>query len=186
MTPTSMLHPIVKLCPFKGWGLDFVGEIHHSSSKRHCLVLVTTNYFTKWMEGVPLKNMTHKEVISFVQEHIVHRFGMPQTLTTDKGASFTSHQFREFVESLKIKLMNWLPYYAQENGHVNSNKKISIRLIKKKIEESPKRWHEVLSKALWTHRTSNHGVTKVTPFKLVYGQEVVLPVEINLQTCSIC
>jgi hypothetical protein len=83
MAPTSMLHPIVKLCPFKGWGLDFVGEIHHSSSKGHCLVLVTTNYFTKWMEGVPLKNMTHKEVISFVQEHIVHRFGMPQTLTTD-------------------------------------------------------------------------------------------------------
>jgi hypothetical protein len=81
--------------------------------------------------------------------------------------------------------MNWLPYYAQENGHVNSNKKISIRLIKKKIEESPKRWHEVLLKALWTHRTSNHGVTKVTPFKLVYGQEVVLPVEINLQTCRV-
>jgi hypothetical protein len=43
----------------------------------------------------------------------------------------------------------------------------------------------VLSEAMWAHRTSKQGVMKVTPFKLVYGQEVVLPVEINFQTCRI-
>ena len=34
--------------------------------------------------------------------------------------------------------------------------------------------------ALWAHRISRHGATKVTPFELVYGQEAVLPVEVNL------
>jgi hypothetical protein len=53
------------------------------------------------------------------------------------------------------------------------------------VNEYPRRWHEVLTEALWVHRTSKHGVTKVTPFELVYGQEVVLPVEVNLQTCRI-
>ena len=53
-------------------------------------------------------------------------------------------------------------------------------LIKKKIEENPKRWHEVLSEALWAHRISRHGATKVTPFELVYGQEAILPVEVNM------
>jgi hypothetical protein len=50
-----------------------------------CDVLVATDYFTKWTEVVPLKNMTltHKEVIEFITEHIIHRFGIPQTLTTD-------------------------------------------------------------------------------------------------------
>ena len=48
------------------------------------------------------------------------------------------------------------------------------------IEENPRRWHEVLSKALWAHRISKHGATKVTPFELVYGQEAVLPIEVNL------
>ena len=61
-----------------------------------------------------------------------------------------------------------------------SSNKILIKLIKKKIEENPMRWHEVLSEALWAHRISRHGATKVTPFELVYGQEVVLPVEVNL------
>jgi hypothetical protein len=37
-----------------------------------------------------------------------------------------------------------------------------------------------LSEALWAHRISRHGAIKVTPFELVYGQETVLPVEVNL------
>ena len=37
-----------------------------------------------------------------------------------------------------------------------------------------------MSEALWAHRISRHGATKVTPFELVYGQEAVLPVEVNL------
>ena len=55
-----------------------------------------------------------------------------------------------------------------------------IKFIKKKIGENPRRWHEVLSEALWAHRISRHGASKVTPFELVYGQEAVLPVEVNL------
>jgi hypothetical protein len=38
----------------------------------------------------------------------------------------------------------------------------------------------VLSEALWAHHISRHGAIKVTPFELVYGQEAVLPVEVNL------
>ena len=38
----------------------------------------------------------------------------------------------------------------------------------------------MLSEALWAHRISRHGATKVTPFELVYGQEAVLSVEMNL------
>jgi hypothetical protein len=38
----------------------------------------------------------------------------------------------------------------------------------------------VLSKALWAHRISRHGATKETPYELAYGQEVILPVEMNL------
>jgi hypothetical protein len=37
-----------------------------------------------------------------------------------------------------------------------------------------------LSEALWAHRISKHSATKVTSFELVYGQEVVLSVEVNM------
>jgi hypothetical protein len=55
-----------------------------------------------------------------------------------------------------------------------------IGLIKKKIEERPRRWHEVLSETLWAYRVSKHVAIKVTLFEMVYGQEAILPVEINL------
>jgi len=136
--------------------------------------------FHQVSEAVPLKNMTHKEVIEFITEHIIHKFGIPQTLTTDQGTSFMSKEVKDFAESYKIKMLNSSPYYAQANGQAESSNKILIKLIKKKIEDKPKRWHEVLSEALWAHRISRHGATKVTPFELVYGQEAMLPVEVNL------
>jgi hypothetical protein len=53
-------------------------------------------------------------------------------------------------------------------------------LIKKKIEEKPRRWHEVLSEALWAYRVSKQGAIMVTPFELVYGMEAVIPVELSI------
>jgi hypothetical protein len=78
-----------------------------------------------------------------------------------------------------------LPYYAQANGQAKSSNKTLIKLIKNKIEENPKRWHEVLSEALWAHHISKHSATKVTPFELVYEQEAVLPIEVNLDALRI-
>ena len=124
--------------------------------------------------------MTHKEVIEFITEHIIHRFGIPQTLTMDQGSSYISKEVRAFAEFYKIKLLNSSPYYTQANGQAESNNKVLIKLVKKKIEENHRRWHEVLSEALWAHRISRHSATKVIPFELVYGQEAVLPVEVNL------
>jgi transposase InsO family protein len=63
-------------------------------------------------EVVALKNMTHREVIEFVTEHIIHRFGISQTFTTDQGASFMSTEVREFAELYRIKLLNSSLYYA--------------------------------------------------------------------------
>jgi IS30 family transposase len=168
-----MLHPIVKPWSFHGWALDFVGQIHPASSKGHRFVLVATDYFIKWTEAVPLKNMTYRDVIQFISEHIIYRFGIPQTLTMDQGSSFMSHQVCDFAESLKIKLLSSSPYYSQANGQTKSSNKTLIKLIKKKIEENPKRWHEVLSEALWAHHISKYSATKVTPFELVYRQEAV-------------
>jgi hypothetical protein len=64
--PAGIMNSIVKLWPFRGWGLDFVGEIHPRSYKGHRFILVGTDYFTKWTEAVPFRNMTRREVISFV------------------------------------------------------------------------------------------------------------------------
>jgi hypothetical protein len=165
--------------------LDLIGEIHPSLSKGHQFVLVATDYFTKWTEAVALKNMTHREIIEFITKHIIHRFDIPQTLTTDQGVSFMSKEVHEFAELYIIKLLNSSLYYAQANGQVESSNRTLINLIKKKISDNPKHWHKILSEALWAHRIFKHRATKVSPFEFVYAQEAVLPVEISLNAIKI-
>jgi hypothetical protein len=178
----AMMHPTIKPWSFRGLGLDFIGQIYPPSSKGHHFMLVASYYFTKCTEAIPLKNMTHMELIEFITKHIIHNFSIPRTLTTNQTTSFMSSQVREFVESYKIKLLNSSPYYAQTSGQAESCNNTLIKLIKKRIEDNPRRWHEVLSEALYSHCISRHGDMKVTPFELIYGQEVILLIVVNLAT----
>ena len=43
-------------------------------------------------------------MVDSVKEHIVYCFGIPQTITTNKGTMFTSEELRDFAASLGIKL----------------------------------------------------------------------------------
>jgi len=70
--------------------------------------LVATDYFTKWVEAIPLKKVTSANMIDFVKEHIIYRFGIPQTLTTDQGTMFTSGEFDEFAIGMGIKVLTLL------------------------------------------------------------------------------
>jgi hypothetical protein len=58
----GVLNSIVKPWQFRGWGLDFISEIHPRSSNGHQFILVAMDYFTKWTEAVPLRNRIHREV----------------------------------------------------------------------------------------------------------------------------
>jgi hypothetical protein len=73
MVPVSVMNPIIKPWSFRGWGMDMISKINPPSSKGHQFILAITDYFTKWA----------KDVINFVKEHVIHRFGIPQTITTD-------------------------------------------------------------------------------------------------------
>ena len=81
-----------------------------------------------------------------------------------------------------IKLLNSSPYYAQSNGQAEASNKGVIKLIKRKIDEYPRKWHTVLNEALWAYRMVCHGATKVSPYQLVCGHEVVLPWELKLDS----
>nr|CAE04537.2 OSJNBa0040D17.5 [Oryza sativa Japonica Group] len=85
-----------------GWGIDMIGMINPPSSKGHKFILVGTDYFTKWVEAIPLKKVDSGDAVQFVQEHIIYRFGIPQTITTDQGSIFVSDEFVQFADSMAL------------------------------------------------------------------------------------
>ena len=72
----SVMNSIIKPWPLRGWAMDMIGQINPSSSKGHQWVLAAIDYFTKWVEAVPMRSVASRDVISFVKVHIIHRFGI--------------------------------------------------------------------------------------------------------------
>jgi len=58
-----LLQPISITAPFQKWDIDFIGEIHPSSSAQHKWILTTTDYFTKWIEAIPTRQATDSVII---------------------------------------------------------------------------------------------------------------------------
>lgn len=69
---------------------------------------------------------------TFFQSHIICKFGLPITLTTNQGVVFTSRKRVEFASEVGIKLLKSTPYYALENGQIEVANKIIISLTIKK------------------------------------------------------
>ena len=77
MAPAGPLNPIIKPWSFRGWGMDMIGQVNPPTSKGHKWIMAATDYFTKWVEAVPTKNVTARDVVNFVKEHIIYHFGIP-------------------------------------------------------------------------------------------------------------
>ncbi|XP_050885541.1 uncharacterized protein LOC127091062 [Lathyrus oleraceus] len=84
-----------------------------------------------------------------------------------------------------FKLLTSAPYYAKANGQVEAENKVVIGLIKKHVGEKQRNWHKTLYHILWACRTSPKEAINTTPFWLTYDHDVVLPVEIYLQSTRI-
>eukprot|EP00253_Pinus_taeda_P029046 PITA_29046 len=107
------LIPTIVSTPFLQWGLDFIGEIHPTSNNQHRWILTTTNYFTKWVEEIPVRNVIDSVVIKFIEENILSRFGCPTQIATDNARSFSNVKMIEFCHKYQILLRHSTPYHPQ-------------------------------------------------------------------------
>nr|GEY80994.1 retrovirus-related Pol polyprotein from transposon 17.6 [Tanacetum cinerariifolium] len=71
-----------------------------SSARRGAkFVIVAIDYFTKWIEAKPLVKITGKEVICFVMDNIICRFGLPRIIVTDNEAQLVNDPFKSWCGS---------------------------------------------------------------------------------------
>jgi transposase InsO family protein len=176
------LQPVLPDFPFSKWGLDFIGSINPPYSTRKVFILIAIDYFTKWVEFVPLKHSTDVRVISFLENNIFSRFSLPLEIITDNGPTFISIKLTQFLAKLGVKNFMSSSYYPQGNRKSESNNKNMVRIIKRLIEDKPCQWHTLLTYALWEDRTTAKVTTSCTPFHLVYGQEALLPTKMELSS----
>ncbi|XP_075663300.1 uncharacterized protein LOC142632865 [Castanea sativa] len=111
---------------------------------------------------------------------LVKRFGIPQTIISDNGRQFDSQGFRDFCSGLGIKNKFSSPGHPQSNGQTEVTNRTLLRIIKARLDEAKGAWPEELPHVLWAYRTTARTPTGETPFRLTYGTEAVIPVEVGI------
>jgi hypothetical protein len=85
-----------------------------------------------------------------------------------------------FCKKYNIILGHSIAYYLQGNGVAKSSNKSLITVIKKVLTENKKAWLIHLKYALWANRISTKRSIGISPFQMVYGTDVILPINIAL------
>ena len=138
------------------------------------------NYFTKWVEAEALVIITEKNVRGLVWRCIICRFGIPRVLVLNNGKQFDNDSFRGFCSQLGIRNHYSSPAHPQANGQIEVTNQSLLKIIKTQLEEAKGIWPEELLSILWAYRTTTRTPTGETPFRLTYGNEVIIPVEVGL------
>ena len=55
-----------------------------------------------------------------------------------------------------------------------------LKIIKAKLDDGKGTWPEELPNVLWAYRITARFPTRETPFRLTYGTEAVIPVEVGV------
>jgi hypothetical protein len=180
-TDEMPLKPQVHIEPFEKWALDFIGPINPPSKGKQ-YILVCTDYVTKWVEAKALVRATEQSVVNFLFEEIFVRFGVPREIVTDQGAQFTSKLVQDIADKYKIKHQKSTPYHPQANGQVESTNKTLESIMTKTVQMHRKDWSDKLNEALWAYRITWKNSIGFTPYQLVYGKQVLLPIEFQIHT----
>ena len=145
-------------------------------------MLVGTDYFTKWVEAEPLANIRDVDAKKFVWKNIVTRFGVPHTLILENGLQFNSETVMRYCCDLGITNRFSTPYLPLGNGQAEAANKVIVNGIKKRLDDTKRRWVEELPQVLWTYQTTPQRSTGETSFSMTYRAEAVIPLETGFPT----
>ncbi|MCO5578335.1 hypothetical protein L7F22_032176 [Adiantum nelumboides] len=162
------------------------GALYQKGKDLVCRRVPSTNEIPKILKGLHEEacggHFSHELTLKKV---LLAGFGTPLEIVSDNGPGFRRGLLTKVCEELKISHRHITPYYPQSNGLVEKANGIIAGIIRKMVESKPKRWDNFLNGAIWAYRTTYRDATQFTPFHLVYGQEALQPIELNIPTIKL-
>ena len=139
--------------------------------------------FTGWTESFPTRTEKSEEVIKKKQKkknknkkllhEIIPRFGLPRSLQSDNGTSFTSKVTQGVSKALGIIYYLYCAWRPQSSGKVERANQFLKSATKKITQETSLGWKEALPIALLhTHIVPKEQVG-LSPYEMLYGRPFV-------------
>jgi transposase InsO family protein len=173
------LQPLPAEGVFSRWHIDFLSLSTTTSGFKN--ILLVTDSFSKWPEAFCTKTQEASEVCDILYREVFARYGSPRTLVSDRGQNFLSKLVKELCAKFNVKRHYTSSFHAQSNAsceRMNSSLLNAFRTYATAQTE----WDKLLPGILAAYRAgvSTHS-TEYSPFQLVFGKEMNLPID-NLLT----
>ena len=163
----GFLHAIPKQnVPFDTVHIDHLGPLEKTGKGfKHILVIVDA--FTKFTKLYACKSTRSAETITHLKEY-TRVYSKPRRIISDRGTAFTSHEFKNYVQSEKINHVLIAVATPRANGQVERlNRDITPMLAK--LAEDASKWDRVLYKVEFALNNTVCSTRKETPSKLLFG-----------------
>ncbi|BHF81470.1 hypothetical protein SprV_0702460000 [Sparganum proliferum] len=150
--------------------LDLIGPLPPSRRYTHILTAVD-----RWSIAVPISVTSAGNIVMVFLTHWISTFGVPATLTTDRGSQFQSSLFREFTRLLGCAHIATTAYHPAYNGLVERLHRQLKSALMSQTESAT--WSVNLPLVLLGIRSSVKEDIQCTAAELVYGTPLRLPGE---------
>ncbi|CAH8611522.1 unnamed protein product [Dicrocoelium dendriticum] len=163
---------------FRHVHLDIVGPLPPSNN--FTFILTCVDRFTRWPHAIPLRDISSESVARAFFDSWISFFGVPSTITTDRGSQFSSTLFRDLNRLLGCTHIRTTAYHPASNGLVER----FHRQLKAAITaNSPDpHWSERIPAVLLGIRNTVKEDIGCSPAELVFGTTLRLPGEMILDS----
>ena len=169
------LHPIDPTpLPFERWGIDFIQDLTPSRNDNKNII-TAIDYATRWVVARPANSRSGEVALKFLFEEIISRFGVPQSIITDRALCFTKGVFHQYLSEVRIKHLPTSSYHPRTNGMVERMHRNLKNNLTKLTDGQPELWEDYLLQANNALNFRIHDVTGETPFYLLYGIQARMP-----------
>lgn len=154
--------------------IDLTGPLPETEN-RNKYIMVVTDWFTKWTEAHPIPDQSAATVARTLVNNFIVRFGCPLSILTDRGTCFESSLFQEVCQLLGITKLRTSIMRPQANAVVERFNRTLKTMISCYCSDKQKTWDSYLPQLMMAYRASVHASTGVTPNRMVFGREIMLP-----------
>lgn len=164
--------PISKI--FERLHIDIVGPLKESiSGKRY--IVTAIDAFSRFGYAKAYKEVKSDDILSFLQQEVISKHGVPHQITSDNGAQFTSGIFEDYLRKLGIKHARTCAYHPQSNGLDERFNGTLVKILRNYISADQLNWDEKLIWALMLYNTTPNDSTSLSPYSILYGVEPRTP-----------